>query len=75
MEIVATLVLGSRPRQRFTRVRAKRSVKECEQEDSHSQVSSHFGSWSPDGLQNLQRAIAKVKTLCIEELFITSKSY
>jgi hypothetical protein len=50
MEIVASLVLGSRPTQRFTKVRAKRSVKECEHEDSHSQVSSHFGSWSPDGL-------------------------
>jgi hypothetical protein len=49
---VATLALGSRPRQRLTRVRAKRSVRECEDEDSHSQVSSHFGKsksqWTPE---------------------------
>jgi hypothetical protein len=48
---VATLALGSRPRQRLTRARAKRSVKECEDEDSHSQVSFHFGEsesrWTP----------------------------
>jgi hypothetical protein len=37
---VATLALGE-------------SVKECEDEDSHSQVSSHFGSWNPGGLPNL----------------------
>jgi hypothetical protein len=48
-----------RPRQRFARARAKRSVRECENEDSHSQVSSHFESSSPSGLPNLQRAIVK----------------
>jgi len=73
--IVTTLALGSRPRQRFARARAKRSVRECENEDSHSQMSSHFGSGSPGGFLNLQRAIAKVKTPCIEELFISSKKY
>jgi len=30
-------------------------------EPPHSQVNSHFGSWSPDGLLNLQRAIVGVK--------------
>jgi hypothetical protein len=49
---VTTLALDSRPRQRLARVWAKRSVKECEDEDSHSQVSSHFGSWSHGGLPN-----------------------
>ncbi len=72
---VVALALGSRPRQRFIRVRAKRSVKECEHEDPHSQMNSHFGSWSPGGLLNLQRTIAKVKTPCIEEFFISSKKY
>jgi hypothetical protein len=40
---VVTLALGSRPRQRLAKMRAK-SVEECENEHSHSQVSSHFGS-------------------------------
>jgi len=62
--------LRSQPRQRF-----KRSVRACENEDSHSQVSSHFGSGSLSGLPNLQREIAKVKTPYIEELFISSKKY
>jgi hypothetical protein len=66
---VATLTLGSWPRQRFARVRAKRSVRECENEDSHSQVSSHFGNWSPGGLPNLQKAITKVKTPRIKDFF------
>ncbi len=72
---VATLALGSRPRRRFARERAKRSVRECEYEDSHSQVSSHFGSWSPSGLPNLHRAIAEGKTLCIEKQFISLEIY
>jgi hypothetical protein len=75
LKVVVTLALGLQPRQRFTRVRAKRSVRKCENEDSHSQVSSHFGSWSPSGLPHLQRAIVKVKTPRIEEFFISSESY
>jgi hypothetical protein len=55
LDSVATLALGSWPRRRLARVWAKRSVRECEDEDSHSQVSSHFGSWSPGGLLNLQK--------------------
>jgi hypothetical protein len=73
--IVGTLALGSRPRQRFARAWAKRSVKECENEDSHSQMNSRFGSWSPDGLPNLQKAISKVKTPCIEVFFILLERY
>jgi hypothetical protein len=69
--IIATLALGSRPRQRFVRAQAKSSVRECEDDDSHSQMSSHFGSWSPGGLPNLQRVIAEVKTPRIEEFFIS----
>jgi hypothetical protein len=49
--------------------------KEWENEDSHSQVSSLFGSWSPGGLLNLQRVIAEVKTPPIEELFISLATY
>jgi hypothetical protein len=60
---------------RVTRAQAKRSVRKCEDEDSHSQVSSHFGSWSLGGLPNIQRAISKVKTPCIEEFFISLKRY
>ncbi len=45
------------------------NVRVCEDEDSHSQVSSHCGSRSPDGLLNLQRAITKIKTPCIEKFF------
>jgi predicted RNA-binding protein with PUA domain len=37
----------------------------------HPQVNSHFGSWSPDGLLNLQRVIARAKTHQIEEFLIS----
>ncbi len=69
---VATLALGSRPRQKGFKG-AGQEV--CENEDSHSQVSSPFGSWSLGGLPNLQRAIAEVKTPCIKEFFILLESY
>jgi hypothetical protein len=68
--IVATLALCSRPRQRLARVLAKKRARECEDEDSHSQVSFHYGSWNLGGLPNLQRAIVEVKTPRIEDLFI-----
>ncbi len=41
----------------------------------HSQVNSHFGSWSPGGLPNLQRVIVEIKTPCIEKFFISLESY
>jgi hypothetical protein len=37
---------------------------------SCSQVSSHFGSWSPDGLLKLHRTIAEVKTHWIRKFLI-----
>jgi hypothetical protein len=53
---VATLALGSRLRQRLVRAWAKRNVWENEDGDSHSQVSSHFGSleswWTPETLES-----------------------
>jgi hypothetical protein len=56
--------------------REPRGVGESVRMKTHdSQVSSHFRSWSSDGLPNLQRAIAKVKTSCIEEFFISLESY
>jgi hypothetical protein len=84
--IVATLALGLRPRQRLARVWDKREAREAhfnsqecrrvwENELSHFQVSFHFGSWSPDGLPNLQGAIAGAKTHGIEDFFIPLKSY
>jgi len=36
-------------------------------EPSHSQMSSHFGRWSLNGLPNFQSIIAKVKTHWIKE--------
>jgi hypothetical protein len=42
---------------------------------SHSQVSSHFESWSPDGLPNFQGKISGVRTHWIEELFLSLESY
>jgi hypothetical protein len=45
---------------------------------SHSQVSSHnshFGSWSPYGLPNLQKTIVEVKTHCIEDFLISLEKH
>jgi hypothetical protein len=53
---VATLALGSWPRQGFARLWAKREAREWRKvwgnEPSHSQGSFHFGSWSFGGLPN-----------------------
>jgi hypothetical protein len=51
------------------------NVRKCEDEDSHSQMSSHCGSRSPNGLPNLQKMIAEVKTPCIKKFFISLESY
>jgi len=72
--IVATLALGSQPRQGFVKVQAKiepRSHISCSREckrvsgnqPSHSQVNSHFRNWCPNGLLNFQRAIARSKLI------------
>ncbi len=37
-------------------------------------MSSHFGSWSPDELLNLQKTIVRIKTHWIEELLISLES-
>jgi len=72
ISFITTLALGSQPRQKGLKGAGQ---EECEKENSHSQVSSPFGSWSPSGLPNFQRAITKVKTPCIEEFFISLESY
>jgi hypothetical protein len=43
-------------------------------EPPHSQMDSHFGSWSPNGVPNFQRAFAGVKTHWIEALLISLES-
>jgi hypothetical protein len=37
----------------------------------HTPREFHFGSWSPGGIPNLQRAIAGVKTQWLEDFFIS----
>jgi hypothetical protein len=82
IKFVATLTLGSWPRQRLTKVRAKSEPKshiscsrECKRmwgnEPPHSQMNSHFGSGSPNGLLNFQRAITRVKTHWIKKFLIS----
>jgi hypothetical protein len=41
----------------------------------HTPREFHFGSWSPGGLLNLQRAITGVKTQWFEELFISMEIF
>jgi hypothetical protein len=38
-------------------------------------MNSHFGSWNPNGLPNLQKAISKAKTHCIEEFLILLENF
>jgi len=75
---VVTLALGSRPKQGFARLRAKREAREWKKvwgnEPSHSQKSFHFGSWSPGGLPNVQRAISRVKNQWLKEFFYTIRN-
>jgi hypothetical protein len=79
---VATLTLGLWLKQGLAKVRAKTEPEnhiscsqECKKmwgnEPSHIQMNSHFGSWSPNGLLNFQRAIARVKTHWIEAFRIS----
>jgi hypothetical protein len=76
---VATLALGSRPRQGLARLRVERkpeSEGKCEGTNPHTpKGASTLGVWSPDGLPNLQRAIVGVKTQWIEEMFISLENY
>ncbi len=77
--IVATLALGSRPKQGFTRLRAKRkpgSEGKCEGMNPHTPKRvPTLGVWNPDGIPSLQRAIAGVKTQWIEKFFISLERY
>jgi hypothetical protein len=68
---VTTLALGSRPRRRFAKARAKR---ECEDKDSHSQVSSHFGSWSEASLSSLLNPLEGLSILNWRKLELESRS-
>jgi hypothetical protein len=55
---------------------ALESVGECEGSFLHTPMWTFtLGSWSPDGLPNLQRAIVGVKSHWIEILFILLKNY
>jgi len=48
----------------------------CEGMNPHiPKGASTLGVWSPDGLLNLQRAIARVKTQWIEDFFISLENY
>jgi hypothetical protein len=82
---VATLALGSWPRQRGCKgvgqEEAREShpiLRECRKvwgsEPSHSQSNSHFGRWSPGGFSKLQRPIWEIKTQWIVEFFISLES-
>jgi len=77
--VVATLALGSRPRQWFIRLRAKRkpeSEGKCEGMNPRTpKGASTLGVLSPSGFPNFQRTIAKVKTQWIEKFFISLESY
>jgi hypothetical protein len=82
-KIVATLALGSQPRQGVARLRAKRGTRE-----SHHMFSRVWGNnphppkWTPivgigvpNGLPNLQNVIVGVKTHRLEKFFISLKNY
>ncbi len=76
---VATLALGSRPRQGIARLRAKRkpgSEGKCEGMNLHTPKGNFaLGVWSLGGLLNLQRVIVGIKTQWIEEWIISLESY
>jgi hypothetical protein len=70
--------LGSQPMQRLAKVWAKNEAQEVWENVREwtptPQVNSHFGSWSPDGLSNFQKAIIGVKTHWIEEFLMSLES-
>jgi hypothetical protein len=51
------------------------SVRECEGMNLTFPNEFHFGNWNLDGLLNLHRAIARVKTHWIDEFHISFKSF
>jgi hypothetical protein len=81
MTCVMTLAFGLRSRQGHGKVWIKSVAweshshsQECGRmwgnEPTHSPVDSHFGSWKPNGLSNLQIAIWRFKTHWIENFLI-----
>jgi hypothetical protein len=76
---IATLTLGSQPRQGLARLRAKRKLRiegKCEGMNPHTpKRASTLGVWSPGGLLNFQKAIARVKNQSIKKFFISLKIY
>jgi hypothetical protein len=64
--IVATLALGSQPRQGLARLWAKKkpgNERKCEGMNPHTpKRASTLGVWSPGVLLNLQKAITRLKT-------------
>jgi len=76
---VATLTLGTRPRQGVARLQAKRKLMsegKCEGMNLHTpKGASTLGVWSPGGLLNLYRAIVEVKTHWIEKFIRSLGSY
>jgi hypothetical protein len=85
---VATLTLGSRPKQRLAKLHAKNETRKSHfmllggWEDGRvwelnlhiPKWTPNFGNWSPDGLPNFQGAIAGVKIHWIKEFLISLKS-
>jgi hypothetical protein len=73
---VATLALGLPKVSPGVTFHAPGSVGECEGMNPHTpKVSSHFGSWNPNGIQNFQSEIARVKNHWIERFLISLKSF
>jgi hypothetical protein len=83
---VATLALSLRPRQGLVRLWAKKEaqksylmfpgVQKSVREWTFTLPSElPFGNWSPNGLPNLQKAIAGFKTHWIEKFFISLEIY
>jgi hypothetical protein len=82
--IIATLALGSRPRQGVGQEWAKSEPEshiscsqECKKvwrnEPPHSQVGSHFASSNPNGFSNLQREIEESKLILLKIFFYIIK--
>ncbi len=79
---VTTLALGSRPRQRHGKVWVDNAPWvshshgwKCKRvwgnEPTHSQVDSHFGSWSPYEVLNVLRVISRVTNHWIKDFLIS----
>jgi hypothetical protein len=58
---IATLALGSQPKQGLVRLRAKKKFGSEGMNPHTPKRAFTLGVWNPSGLLNFQRAIAKVK--------------